>query len=335
MKKMCVVTYVFGEKYQSFIPYYCYSFLKEYPEYDIYIYVDRALRENCRRMVKELESMGKIEIRNIPNENMKISSAALKNLNIAKAMRWFLLEEEFQEYKGMYCGDIDIFICKEKNGIYESHMEHCAYLRLPYSNCLRTYREKRELTELLLNLKHYGIFGTYKSYQFPVREYKRLTGLHFFQPDKCFPLLLKHREEMIEELNRVAAHKSNIWTVCNINDESVLYEYIKGCGLGIPEYKDAAGLGIIENENPHSVLFRPHHGIHLALWRPDSFGRKRYDTKLMLCDTYQNYFRDFQEKYNQDPVLNRMLDKDPSYGARIIRDMKEFYLQNIKRESIE
>ncbi len=325
MKKMCVVTYVFGKKYQSFIPLYIYSVLRAYPEYDVFIYTDSKLDEICKKQLKTIKHMGRFYIRDIDNLNCKITNKALKNLNISKAMRWFLWEEEFFSYEAIYCGDIDIFVCKEEAGIFEQHMKHCDSLGLPYSNYVRTLQEKRNLVSTLLNVKNNGILGTLRCYKEPERAYNRLSGLHFVKSKEYYEFIKDAIPGIISDLNDVVEFKSKRWNTCNINDESVLYELVKDSGLGLPAYHKVTGKELVEIDNPENVVYRPHHGLHLALWRADSLGRVKYDKKIMLCPTYVAYYKDFDIAYKDDEVLRNLISEE-TFATGIIHRMMEFYM---------
>lgn len=322
MRKCLIITYVFGDDYQSFIPFYIYFINAEYPDYDIRLYLDRPIAIKYKKQLEKLNCFG-YDIRLFNPQELGLSGKALENYNISRAVRWFLMTEDVQEYDTIYCGDIDILIMHEESGLYEQHIRHTIFLKLPYSNSVRVYEEKNTLRHLLGNIKRYGFRETYATATFPIRKWRRLTGLHFFKTKECVGKIDFAKTDLIRELNLVAEGKSDYWTKSSINDESVLYELMKRAGLGVPEYDEtnlAVGKTIVENTNPNSFNFRPHHGLHLALWRS-----KKVDYEVSLSNIYQSYYEDFLKKYTADQFLQNMIKENNDLAVRLIKNMMSFY----------
>jgi len=320
MKDICIVTYVFGRAYQSFIPYYIYFFNVEYPNYDICIYTDIEFDQKYRKQLDELECHN-YSIRRFNYKNVGFSEAALRNYEISRAVRWFLVNDEFLQYNSVYIGDIDILIAHEDMGLYEQHITHCDYLGLPYSNCIRLYRENNSIRHIGGNLLRYGIWETIKTARFPIREWKRLTGLHFMKTRECFPALKEQIPLLVQELNNVVEGESYFWTKASINDESVLFELIYRSGLGIPDYdsNDLNKRFLFENDNPKSKVFRPEHGLHLGDWRMSPH------EEVVLSNRYFEYYMDFYKKYTNNATLQRLIWEDDEAASELIRKMMNYY----------
>lgn len=322
MKKCCVVTYVFGEKYQSFVPMYIYFINREYPEYDIYIFSNEDIKKRYVEQLRDLKAFN-YELMKLNPRDMGYSKLALSNVDVMRSLRWILLEKRFQEYEAIYMGDIDILICHDEMPLFESHMKHAEFLGLPYSNCVRIRRETNSLRRLRENWRLYGLENMLKTMMFPVKEWYRLTGLHFMKVADCFPAIESVRDELIEEINLAVCNKSSLWTICNINDESILYELIKKSGLGLPpkvNFSLVSGIAPIENKNPLTIPYRPHHGLHLALWRI-----KKYDEEIMNCKTYLQYYDDFKKKISSDEQVLNIINGSDDFAYVLIRKMIKYY----------
>lgn len=322
MKKCCVIAYVFGTSYHSYIPFYVYFINKAYPDYDIIIYTDEDIDKDYVLQIEELNCKS-YKLCKINKHDIGLSTKALSILQINKGLRWLLHDTNLMQYESLYIGDIDILICNEDIGLYEQHVRHANFLNLPYSNCIRIYRKSKR--QIFGGLIKYGIKSTIDSLLFPVNEWYRLTGLHFMFTKGCYDCLLEGKRSVIEELNLAAANTSKLWNVGNIGDESILYEVVKRSGLKLPHHPSnseemAEGVKVLDNNNPDTVLFRPHHGLHLALWRNDEV-----DKTIVLCNTYLKYWRDFEKKFNENRILKEMVYKGNSLASCQIRRMIAFY----------
>lgn len=322
MNKCCIVTYVFGRDYQSFIPLYIYFLNVEYPEYDICIYTDRKLCSKYEEQLKQLNAIN-YSIRIFDVQKLGLTDKALENYNISRAIRWFLLEDEFLKYEAIYSGDIDIIISHEREGLFEQHKCHSEFIGLPYSNCIRTYKEINSVRHFLGNVKRYGLRDAVKTAVFPVREWNRLTGLHFMLTKECYPFLKQEIPNLIKELNKVVEGKSSYWTKCSINDESILYELMKRSNIGVPQKmpeEHATGVTLVENNNPQTIAFRPHHGLHIALWKSE-----KIDEKVAMCSTYVNYFLDFYNKYHANDMIRWIIDNNDDIAEILVKKMIKYY----------
>src|SRR5690606_25576803 len=137
MKKICIVGYNYGLKYQSFIPLYIYSILSNYPGYSVLIFSDCGLEDNVKKQLELIEDIGDFEVVENYDINIGTNKYNLPSGVYKRMARWLFYDKRFDNYETIYIGDIDIFVCKEQKGIYEQHLKHCETLGLPYSNYVR------------------------------------------------------------------------------------------------------------------------------------------------------------------------------------------------------
>ncbi|WP_026489374.1 hypothetical protein [Butyrivibrio sp. XBB1001] len=324
--KNCVIGYVFGgEKYYSFVPMYLYSFNKLYPGTHFIIYSDEELPNEYKETIDvRSKYTGGVEFRIIDIKKTNISRGALRNNYVRRAIRWTILDESLMVYDTVYIGDIDIFLCKEEMNMFEAHQRHCDYIGLPYSNIVRTIRKNRNLKCFIRNSISFGVYAAIRNVVEGKKEWKQLSGLHFFKPKDYIPKVSNEIEFLCDEIDKTYKWKSNIWNPCVINDESILYELIKRSEIGLPSYQPdlCKGVRLIENSNPESICYRPHHGLHLQLFQRAGV----IDNDVANSATYRNYFRYFDELYYSDKDLQMFVDnKEEYYSVKLIRNMIAYY----------
>lgn len=323
MKKLCIATYVFGKKYQGFIPIYIYSIMKNYPEYDIRIYVDKVLSLNVRKQLDLLPNKNKFKIIENYNNVLKINNNFKKNEQILRSLRWLIYDEAFNNYDSIYIGDIDIFICKEDMGIYEQHIKHAEYLKLPYSNCIRNPRKIKPLdkSNRIKNLLKYSFSERKEFKKYIGNELLLFSGLHFIITKDYFPAILNVTEKFKSELIRLSKGKSKKWNRLFFNNEQFLYELIKESQIGLPPLsKDG-----ISNDNLdfNTVSFRPHHGLHLGIFRTLEIAEA--NKSLLLGKLYIDYYKQFVFLRENDHLFKLIESYFSSYIKKIINNMDLFY----------
>ncbi len=321
-EKNCVIAYVFGKVYQNFIPFYVYSMLKVYGNIKVIIYMDRELDKEVLEVVSKF-FWGGVEIRYINFDKLGLSDMALRNEFVLRAGRWFLIDDDLLDFDNVYVGDVDIFICKEENSLFDEHVRHSNYINLPYSNIVRSIREPRNVRHIIGNTVRHGIKAEfYNSFLFSKRDWYLLSGLHFMRMKKYGPAIREAIPGIIKEINNSFLGKSKIWNKVVINDESILYELIKSAGLGIPDYNQekCSGQYIVENADPETIGYRPHHGLHLKLFQ-DGFV---YDNNVTECHTYKVYYKYFCELYENDKILYHLM-KQNNIATFQIKNMMNYY----------
>ncbi|MCR2823820.1 hypothetical protein [Lederbergia panacisoli] len=323
MKKICIATYVYGEKYQSFIPIYIYSILKSYPDYYIRIYVDNKLLSNVKEQLALLNKLGDFEVVENFHTKLKISPELKSIEQVSRCFRWLMHDEIFLEFDSIYIGDIDIFICRENPGLYEQHIKHCEFLNLPYSNCVRTRKlnKSQNIKFIARALVKFGIKETLKYYRDSRSEIKRLTGLHFIKTTEYYAKIAPVIPKLQTSLGDLANKNSTEWNQVMFNNEFFLYELIVKSGIGVP--KELLNGAINDSSDYYSYSFRPHHGLHLGIFRDILGARKEHD--LITGQIYINYYKQFCELRNNDDLFKEIQVHFSPYLNQIINNMDEYY----------
>lgn len=81
------------------------------------------------------------------------------------------------------------------------------------------------------------------------------------------------------------------------------------------------------NKNPKVTGYRPHHGLHLGVWRTpqDSIDPNSF----LNSELYKDYYLQFNNLRANDEVLNEIIDLSSGYIKSIINNMEIFY-KNLK-----
>lgn len=227
---------VVNEKYQRYIPLFCYCFFRLYPTCKVHLFLTEKLDPRIKHMLPFCYSGndgGIIQIdykyKDYPKVNQQL-----------KSIRWILNIHDF--VTDVYIGDIDILIMEK--GIPENHTEHCMKNNLPYSNALRP-------------------------------QGSRLTGLQYCLYDYFYDIM--NVQQGYAKLLRGGQIKFN----GDYRNEHLLYDMIEKAGLGFP--KD---------------YYRPHHGLHLGLWRA-GVDVKKVQEKQIMSDGYADHFKEFEKAYEE------------------------------------
>lgn len=169
-------------------------------------YVEIVLEDYDGFVKKHNQSIEKLESKFPGRTIFRGRTPGIPKKTIPNTVRF--LEEPKTSAKYVYIGDIDILIFED---VAKIHIEKITQLKLPFSNIIRD----------------------------PSAEKPRLTGLHFAEMDKQYPLADVSDLDLSKE-----------------NDEHILFEMMRRKGLHVPE----------------SYRFRPECGIHVSLNR-DPIGR--------------------------------------------------------------
>lgn len=298
MKQICYVNYVFGEKYQQFIPLYLFFLFYTYPDADARIYLDGSLLPQIK---SALEKLAKWRQQYVIIENYKpeiqLPNYAYHVPTIQKSYRWLINDSEFQNYMAVYVGDIDILICKEEKPLYEQHVEHCNYLNLPFSNIVRSVSGKKtyDFRFLLSLLYRYGISETIAYYIKKNQNTFRLSGLHFVLVKPYYEVISKIQNEYWHELKLLANRKSKKYRLSTFNNEAMLYDMLSDAGYKMPASSSGEPYNI--ETNPHKIAFRPHHGLHLGVFR--SIDIIKVEKEIINSTVYKAYYEYFAQIYQQ------------------------------------
>ena len=320
MKKLCLVLYVFGKKYQEFIPLFLLSVFKLYSDYGVRIYLDSDLLP----VVKEnLEIFKDYDYKII--ENYKMDDGLTKKAEsfdqIQKCRRWYIYDDDFKNYEAIYIGDVDIFFCPEKTELFEAHLKHCDAIQKPFSNIKRTRTFNNLSSKLILrNIIKFGPLQAIKFYFITNKILERLSGLHFIKTADYFNKVLPLKGEFIKELNLLAEGKSKRYSFWMFNNEGFLHDMMSAAGFG--DIPDSTNKDFNISENCYDVAYRPHHGLHFGVFR--SMASAENERKMITSDLYLSYYKYFCSIEKTDEY--KKLEKEFSpYLQNIINNMHEFY----------
>lgn len=317
--QLCITTYVFGEAYQQFIPLFIYSVLKSYPDYYPIIFCAEKLTPKVNSQLSLIKNMGEFKV----VEDKKIFTKNQSRQQGSSA-RWFLYDKEFTNYEAVYIGDIDILILKEDIPLFEQHMNHCEVINLPYSNVIRVREVNLRSTKIILSrLKSFGPFGLLSIHKKTLIT-KRLSGLHFVITDSYFPAIKQtaNRYKQIITKNdllmkKITQHHGEVY-----NDECLLFDIVKESGLGLPPI-GPYGTFMLDYRNYKSPWFRPHHGIHLGIFRNQSI--KYLTSQVLETDVYKEYYKQFKEKIYSDNLFLDILSNSSQGIKKAVQDFINYY----------
>jgi hypothetical protein len=195
-----------------------------------------------------------------------------------KTLRWLLYEKEFEDFDYLYIGDIDIFIVRETPSLLEQHIRHSAVLNLPYSNMIR-------------------------------EDGNKLTGLHFVEREPYYksvlPLIKKYRQH--KKFNRLDPTSKR-----SVN-EHFLYCLIEQSGLGLPPRTKKECL--MSPSDSDKINFRPHHGLHLRVFRKDH-------PEIKVDEMYQQYYLGLK-RCESDPIYQQILSYTKGAARQQIQHIKQ------------
>lgn len=316
--KVCVTTYVWGDKYQLYVPIAVYSIKKMYPEYDVIIFLHDKLSDTLRDILVRLNLYDKIVIK----EHV-FSDCPNMNAYKAKAFRWVLWDDSFLNYDYIYTIDIDMFYIKEPLPLHEQHIYHMKNVTgLPFDNMRRVIHTKdfplnRQVMNFLWFVKKMGIKYA-GSYLCNCRkDIMKLSGLHFVDVKKYYGVLTVER---ISHYREMVYNGSYVKYTNTLSDEPFLYFIVKESGFDVDQLasQDFNDPYAHTNFNNYDkALFRPTHGIHMGDFR-DGFPEEKIKRILKLES--ERYYR----RYMEDVLL-----KDDDF-MNFLRLLPEYVLVYFK-----
>lgn len=294
-EKVCVTTYVWGDKYQLYVPIAVYSIKKMYPEYDVIIFLHGKLNQALKEILIQTRLYDKIIIK----ENT-FSTCRAMNPSKAQAFRWVLWDKCFLNYDYIYIIDVDMFYIKEPQALHEQHIYHMKNITgLPFDNMRRIVPASHfPLKERIL------MFGSFlKKSKFKYlfnylyrckKDMMKLSGLHFIDVKRYYSILT---EKKIQYYQQMIADGSYLKYASN--DEAFLYFMLKELGLDVDKLaaQDFNNLyAHTDFDNYDKPLFRPTHGIHLGIYRGSIPEEKIREILNLKSEKYY-------KKYMEDVLL--------------------------------
>lgn len=324
-KKECLLTtYVAGEKYQAFIPLLVYSCKKAYPEYDIVLFLHETLNEEIRLCLKNANLYDQVTIM----ENVYNTGHALSAFQ-AEAMRWVLWNDIFRCYKYLYIVDIDMFYIREPIPLHVQHLMHMTTTMLPYDNLRRNLiLDWRGIVRYIKNYKFRGLM-MYPALIWNIKtQVSQLSGLHFVEINAVYTDAFINR---LEYYRNLIISNRPIKGLKAYNSECLLYLIMEESGY------DNSKLAIQTNptdmlpfSNPERSEFRPHHGIHLGIFRPGvicMIDKVKFIREILDSDTYRYYITKYKKIYDT-MEFQSFLSQMPQTVLGYIERLNDYY--NIK-----
>ena len=238
-----------------------------------------------------------------------------------KAYRWLVYDTSFEQYKYLYIGDIDIYICKEAIPLHEQHIQHMESQKLVYSNIVRAYGAEpkwiQEYQKILEKIRVYTlIVRIYHKFFY----HKRLSGLHFIKVNEYYKAIKQKREQFFKVYyDTHIASKIYCLKMKLYSNEALLYHIIKKSHLRLP-MQVIDNIDVLMCNNMESNNFRPHHGLHFGMWRNRKKADESFD-KYIQTRQYQDMYMQFKEDLAYDAVLKEIVENSPAKVKRIMNAM--------------
>lgn len=304
--KVCLTTFIYGERYQAYIPFLVYSCHKSYPDYDIVLFVYGTLNEAVRRSLDYLSIDNCRVIENSFEDCPNMTP--LKSM----ALRWVLWDDSFINYDYLYVVDIDMIYQQENIPLHEQHKCHMQTTGLVYDNMRRKYiRQPFHPVSFLQRIKYAGFTSLFK-FLTGDRLIYRASGLHFVKVQAYYQSLTSEVRQLYKES---IYHNRWLKDVMFPDNEAFLYFILQDLGLHPEKLPvQSNSYSSIDFRNPERAEFRPHHGIHLGIFRSDiPISQRPSDEAILKTEAYKYYFVQFRDKMYSDPVFNYLLKAAPDY----------------------
>lgn len=305
--EMCIATWVYGRKYQTWIPIYVYSIKRNYPNYDVKIFIDTTLSIEVRRLLTLFNLQKFVSIIEKPFPNL---NGVLKNDIEKRCYRWLISDSPyFEGYRYVYIGDVDIFLVDELSPLHEQHILDMKHGNGYYSNANRL-----RMKDYLLNTANCRLPLTYTF---------RLTGLHFVNREVYFSRVKRWQERIMKYLS--GRRNVIIDYFFFRDDERCLW--LLNCLSRIKPPKGSYEL--------NDGAFRPLHGVHFAVGREYDIYKKALENNEIKNNEHYGYFLEFCKEYNADPMLRRIVWNSSFYVIEIIRKTCAMWGRQINQNEIE
>ena len=315
---LCLTTYVFGEKYHYYIPILLYSLLRAYPEYRPIIFVKEFLSNKLKNIIASIEK----ELGSVSIYEGVYNTYSIDNVQKGKSIRWVLDHKELMEYDYCYFIDIDMFYINEQPSLLSQHINHMQVLDLPYSNIIRSNRIKQfALGNIKQSIRNFGVLEGLKISCSRTHTTNKLSGLHFVKTEEYYKELnkvIENYRSMIFGNNSIRMHPGGF------SNESMLYDMVRDSGMNLPPLLNTAGPHWLDYHRFNEVGFRPHHGIHLGIFRStDIAPAYKHTLKLQF---YQYYYYTYRQMRDDDMLLQYIIKNSPIYIRKHFERLDNFYL---------
>ena len=318
--KICLTTYIYGDKYQEYIPLLVYSINKAYPHYTIMLFLHGAINENVKTILEE-SGLDKNVIFKEYHFHDCPNMSPLKSM----ALRWVLWDDSFMTYDYLYIVDIDMFYIKEPEPLHVQHIQHMRLTGLPFDNMRRIYRsDNHSFFSILRRIKYAGLRSIVNYWMNSEPEY-RLTGLHFIDVKKYYSVFTY---DLIKKY--CADIYDNRWFeyVMSPDNEILLAMICKQLGFSIEKLAIQSDfVTSLDFKNFTRPEFRPHHGIHMGIFRNsiEQIQENSLLRSILESEVYKYYISVYKEKMLQDSLLTNIIDSSSDNIKDLFVRMNEYY----------
>ncbi|MBR5399884.1 MAG: hypothetical protein IK103_08860 [Bacteroidales bacterium] len=315
MDKVCLTTYVYGEKYQDYIPFLVYTCNRSYPEYDIILFLYDKIRPEIKQQLDLIGSKKLTLLEEAYNDCPSMSP--LK----AKSLRWVMYDERFNKYDYIYVVDIDMLYIREPMPLHLQHLQHMSTTGLCYDNIVRHFRRKVNLRSTVRRIKYAGLRGLWQ-FWFSSKDDFRVSGLHFFAVKQYFSVI---DSSVREKYKKMIYNGSFVKLTLSSNNEAFLYSMLRMEGLK-PDLLPVQTKSVImlDFNNPTRPQFRPHHGIHLGIFR-DVISSTEKRSGILNSEPYKYYIFKYRSEYSKDPLFQDLLRLSSSEIRGYISNLNTYY----------
>ena len=311
--KVCLTSFIYGDKYQQYIPILLYSIYKSYPEYDVVLFVYGDLSPEIKQALSRFSFFNKYRI--LDNT---FSECNRMTPILSQSLRWVLWDDSFRNFDFIYYVDIDIIYIREPISLHEQHIMHMQTTGLCFDNLRRTAKRTINLFSVARRFKYAKFTSLWKFLFGDILEY-RATGLHFIKVKEYYSHL--DSEKLIKYKKDILTGNWLKYTMLP-NDEALLYHILEMEGMH-PEKMaiQSNSYASLSYENPTRPEFRPHHGLHLGIFRGDS----SIYADILRSETYSYYIKKFKEIYLNDALFMEILSISPAFINEEIEKLKRYY----------
>ena len=315
----CLTSFVYGQKYQNYIPLLIYSIKKAYSEYNIIIFVHSTLNPNVKKQLDALKRTYSFEIiENVFDDCPHMTPAK------SRALRWVLWSPNFDKFDYIYTVDIDIFYLNESPSLHFQHIQHMKHVSLPFSNIVRVNSvNKLSIINILRKIKYSGIKNMY-SFLSSSGNYIHLSGLHFVDRKEYYAKLNGAKRQYYK--NMIYQSHSVDWSTISgeINDEIFLYDMISELGWDISTLGvQTDPVSMLDFRNPNRDEFRPHHGIHLGIFR-----NSKLDTgseEIAESEIYRYYINELLKSLHEDIMFVEIANNFSDSVRQLFLNLFKYY----------
>jgi hypothetical protein len=158
---------------------------------------------------------------------------------------------------------------------------------------------------------------------FMTKDVYRMTGLHFVGIAEYYknitPELLNKYKQYIYDGKIINITKVD-------SDEPLLYMMIKESGWDMTHFAiQHTSTSMFGFNNPEKIEFRPHHGIHLGIFRSDIDEIPKFALAQLDSEDYKYYVQQFKKVILVDPFFHELYEQQPDYIKLTFSRLYQYY----------